>query len=187
MSRNRLFAVAAFAATIVLLLLLPAGQAISQELQRVVVTNFPSVFDVRGTVDIAGPIPMTEQKTFANITVSPVKPTDTLRLVKGGVLETKGFSEIVLSLEGVVRGEVGQAGEVGAILVPDEELIQRAFTEQGAVHFALRTVAEQVNNKTPYFASRQHKEILGFHRYRVYFYNTTDKAVRVDLYAYMTP
>lgn len=187
MSRQRFATIAGLSAVALLLLFLPAGQVISQEIQRVVVTNLPSVFEVRGTVDIDGPIPMTAQKSFTNITVSPVKPSDTLRLVKGGVLETDGFAEIVLSLEGEVRGEVGHAGEVGAILVPDEEMIQRAFTEQGIIHFALQTRAERVDNKTPYFASRQHKEILGFGRYRVYFYNTTDKAVRVDLYAYLTP
>ena len=39
---------------------------------------------------------------------------------------------------------------------------------------------------SPYFASTANRVLIGFPRYRTYFYNTSDKTVTVNLYAYLT-
>lgn len=186
MIRRLLPAALGFGLCALLFLSLPGGDALSQEIRRVLVTNFPDPQRVEGRVSIEAPLPMSEAVRFTNVTVSPVRPDETTRLVEAGTLEASGYSEVVLSLEGQVRGEVARAGEVGAILIPDEELVRLAFDEQGRIHFALRATAPEVNTRTPYFASDQPSYRLGFPRYRVFLYNTTDKTVRVDVYAYLT-
>jgi hypothetical protein len=123
---------------------------------------------------------------FRDLTVPPVQPTDTTRLVDAGVLVTDGFPSVVLSLHGVVKGSVQKSGTIGAILIPDDELIQEAFDEQGLIHFALETAAAGVNSKTPYFASKQPRYQVGFASYRIWLYNTTDKTVTANLFAYLT-
>ena len=43
-----------------------------------------------------------------------------------------------------------------------------------------------MSSHTPYFASSQPRFTVAFQAYQVYLYNTTDKTVTVDLYAYLT-
>jgi len=207
MSRRTSVATLMLIAALAVFLLTPFGQVVSRDVSRVLVTNFPGIQNVEGTVEVKGTIRVAELVTFENITVPPVKPSDTTRLVEAGTLVTDGFPEVVLSLHGVVRGsalkhgEVGailipdqhvvrgsalKHGEVGAILIPDQQQIQEAFDEQGFFHFALRAAAHDVSSKTPYFASDQPKYTVGFENYKVLLYNTTDKTVSVNLFAYLT-
>ena len=167
-------------------LLLPLGQVASQSIQQVLVTNFPQSQEVSGTVQIDTPVPQSELVTFAGVTVPPVKPTDTTRLVEAGTLVTDGFPSVVLSLHGQVKGSVQKEGAVGAILIPDQRAIIEAFDEQGLVHFSLSATATPVSSRTPHFASDQPKFTVAFQAYKVFLYNTTDKTVSVDLFAYLT-
>lgn len=186
MLRQSVIAVLILATAAIVVVFTPSGQVLSQQVQEVFVTNFPKLQAVRGKVSIDGPVRLATMQVFRDITVPPVEPTDTTRLVDAGVLVTDGFPSVVLSLHGVVKGSVQKAGAIGAILVPDDELIQQAFDEQGLVHFAMETVAGNVNAKTPYFASKQPSYQVGFARYRVWLYNTTDKTVNANLFAYLT-
>jgi len=163
-----------------------AEEMISKEIQRVLVTNFPSLQRVEGTVTVGSPVPLAAMASLSDVLVSPVGPSDTNHLVAGGVIEATGFGQMVLSLVGQTRGDITRPGAVGAILVPDEEPILRALEEKGAIQFALETAAPLVTSATPYFASSQPRVLLAFPRYRVFFYNATDKTVTVTLYAYMT-
>ncbi len=173
-------------AVALLLFALPAGVAVSQEIQRVFVTNFPSTFPVEGTVAVRGPIRQAAMTPLREVVVPPVAPKETTRLIEGGVLTTDGFTNMVLSLSGQIKGEVVRAGSVGAILVPDEEPVVRAFDEKGQLQFSLEVTAAGVSGASPYFASNQPRLQVGFPRYRVYFFNTSDKTVTVNLFAYLT-
>jgi hypothetical protein len=162
------------------------GQAGSSSASPVLVTNFPDPQTITGEVAISGPVRLSKMKHISEILVPPVAPRETTRLVEGGTIETDGFASVVLSLHGQVKGSVQNPGEVGVILVPDERTIQQAFNEQGLFHFSLRAAAHGVSNTTPWFASDQPRYTVGFGTYRVLFYNTTDKTVTVDLFAYLT-
>lgn len=167
-------------------LLLPAGQAVSQELRQVFVTNWPDVMAIQGEVSVRGPIPQGVQVRLEDIVVPPVDPSDTQRLVDAGTLDTKGCSQIVLSLAGQIRGENLKTGTVGAILLPDEDPVRRAFAERGEMHFQLQVEAPSPRGPSPFFASNQPSYPIGFTRYRVLLYNTTAKSVTANLYAYLT-
>ncbi len=167
-------------------LLLPAGQAVSQELRQVFVTNWPDVYAVKGEVSVRGPIPQGVQVELADIVVPPVDPKDTQRLVDAGTIDTEGFSQVVLSLAGQIRGENLKSGAVGAILIPDVDPVKRAFSERGEMHFQLKVAASSPQGTSPFFASNQPSYPIGFARYRVLLYNTTAKSVTANLYAYLT-
>jgi len=186
MVRRSVVAVLALGAVAAMLLLMPGGQAVSQTVRQVFVTNFPELQMIEGSVSIEGPVKLAKMVSFKDVTVPPVRRQDTTRLVDTGVLEVEGFPALVLSLHGVVKGHVQDVGSVGAILLPEETTIQEAFEEQGVLHFHLETVAGGVSAQTPYFASDQPRYTLAFPRYRVLLYNTTDKSVSANVFAYLT-
>jgi hypothetical protein len=164
----------------------PPGTAIAQEVRSVLVTNFPKVFNVNGTVTIEGPVKHAKFSALRDVTVSPVNPKDAVRLIQGGIVEGDGFTNMVLGLQGQIKGEVFRPGTVGVFLLPDEESIVRAFEEKGLMQFATEVTAPGVSAASPYFASTALRVPIGFPRYRTYFYNTSDKTVTVNLYAYLT-
>ena len=186
MRKPTLVAITATATLLLTLLLLPSGQAISDSIRSVLVTNFPDVQSVQGEVSVRGPLRVAKQVSFREVLVPPVRADDTTRLVDAGVVETAGFPNLVLSLHGLVKGSVHQPGEVGAVLVPDEPTVREAFDELGLIHFPLRVEAKGVSSRTPYFASNQPRHIIGFSRYRLFLYNTTDKTVTASVFAYLT-
>lgn len=183
MSRKTLIALVFIA---LFFLLTPTGRVASQSIRQVFVTNFPRIQTIEGEVTVRGPVHLSQQQIFEKVVVPPVQPDDTTRLVEAGTLVTEGFPSVVLSLHGVVRGAVQKPGDVGAILIPDQETIREGFDETGMMPFAMETVARGITARTPYFASTQPRYTVGFSRYRVLLYNTTDKTVTVNLFAYLT-
>ena len=175
-----------------LLLVLPAGQAISQELQSVLVTNFPQLQEVKGTVSvegtvsIEGPVRHAALRRLKEVLVSPADPGETSRLTDGGILEADGFTGVVLSLNGRTRGKILEPGTVGAILLPEEESVTRAFEQEGRYQFPLELTAGLTPGASGSFASEPKRATLAFPRYRVRLYNTSDRSVTVNLYAYVT-
>jgi hypothetical protein len=186
MSRRAKVALAALGTAVLVWTVTPIGETAAQRISQVVVTNFPELWKVKGEVVVENPIRLSKLAAFEDVLVPPVRPSDTTRLVDAGTLETDGFPRVVLSLHGLVKGDVGRPGEVGALLIPDEPTIQEAFNEQGLVHFAMRVEATGVSSGTPYFASSQPDYPVGFQSYRVLLYNTTDKTVTANIYAYLT-
>lgn len=185
MKKPVLIAVAVAAAAAVFVLS-PAGTALSEETQRVIVTNFPKVFNVAGKVDVEGPVSHARFVVLREVVVPPVNPKDTIRMVQGGTVTSDGFTSMVLGLQGQIKGEVYRAGSVGAFLLPDDDAIVRAFEEKGLMQFTTEINAAGVSAASPYFASGASRAQVGFPRYRAYFYNTSDKTVTVNLYAYLT-
>ena len=186
MLRRSVIAGLVLVAAALLFLFAPTGEVVSQTVRHVFVTNFPNVQKVEGEVQLSDPVRLSQSVRFEEITVPPVMRHDTTRLIEAGVLETEGFPEVILSLHGVVKGHVAKPGTVGAILIPDEKTIQEAFFEQGMSHFYMETTAGEVSSKTPYFASSQPRYSVAFSRYKILMYNTTDKTVSVNLFAYLT-
>jgi hypothetical protein len=181
-SIRRLFTVLAF------LTLLPVAirPALSEEVREVLVVNLPEVQQVRGSVSVDGPVPQTELVRLSEAIVAPVDPEETTALVSGGTVVAEGFVSVVLSLAGQVKAQFFQPGQVGAILIPDEQLTREAFDEAGQLLFPLRVEATAGAEGGAYFASEQPEFQLGFPRYRVYFYNTTDRPASVSLFAYLS-
>ncbi len=164
----------------------PPGTAIAQEVSSVIVTNFPKVFNVNGSVAIEGTVKHAKFAALRDVVVSPVNPKETVRLIQGGIVESDGFTAMVLGLQGQIKGEVFRPGSVGVFLLPDEDAIVHAFEEKGLMQFAAEVNAAGVSAASPYFASTANRVQIGFPRYRTYFYNTSDKTVTVNLYAYLT-
>ena len=184
MSKALPIVIAALAVSSAVVLLLPAATS-SEEPQPVVVTNFPGTQHVDGAVAVEGVVHQAALSSLREIEVPPVAPTDLRRLVTGGTVSTDGFGAVVLSLAGQPKGTVRTQGQVGAILIPDEESILRAFEEKGQIQFPLEVKAD-VPLSSAFFSSGQPRHTVGFPRYRVLLYNTTDRVVSVDVYAYLT-
>jgi hypothetical protein len=166
-------------------LLAPSRAAQDDEIQPVRVTNFPETQRVAGSVSIEGPVRQAALASVRDIEVPPVGPSDPRRLVSAGVLTTDGFGAVVLSLSGTMRGRAPKAGEVGVLLVPEEEPILRLMEEQGIIHFPVEVRAAVALNAA-HFASAQERRVVAFPRYRVLLYNTSDRTVTADLFAYLT-
>lgn len=172
-------------AALVLPALFPPLTRAAGEVQEVLVTNWPGLWRIQGEVSVARPIPQTQLVELPEQQITPVSPKETTRLIYGGTLETAGFPSVVFSLAGLTKADVFKAGEVGAILIPDVPTVVDAFNEKGVFLFPLE-VRAQVGTFPPYFSSGQPKYTVGFDRYRVYYFNTTDKTATVHLYAYLT-
>jgi len=183
---KRLAVFALGAAVAFAFVLSPPGSAIAQEVQSVLVTNFPKVWNVSGSVSIEGPVKHAKFAALREVVVPPVNPKDTVRLIQGGLVDTDGFTTMVLGLQGQIKGEVFRSGTVGAFLLPDDEPIVHAFEEKGLMQFSTEINAPGVSGAAPYFASNNSRAPIAFPRYRTYFYNTSDKTVTVNLYAYLT-
>jgi hypothetical protein len=179
--------VLALALVFVALLALPPAQGAAQEQARSVrVVNFPALQKIAGTVDIDGPVPHSSLVVFKDISVPPVEPAETGRLIDGGTLSADGFTAMVLSLSGRAGGRALRSGTVGALLIPDEDAIVKAFEEDGQMQFQIDLAAPLTQGTFRMTATSQSRYTLGFPRYRLRFYNTTDKTVTVNLYAYLT-
>ena len=119
------------------------------------------------------------------VVVPPVGREETDSLVEGEPLVTDGFTEVVLSLQGTVKGTLGQAGHVGVLLIPDEEAFERSLRRDDLIQLPLEVVSVLARREIETF-SNQSRLVVGFPRYKVYFYNSTDKSVEVNLYLYLT-
>jgi hypothetical protein len=178
--------IAALLAAAAAFVLSPAGVVLSQDVASVVITNWPKVWNVTGVVGIEGPLSHSRFVALREVTVPPVSPKDTMRMVQGGVVTTDGFTAMVLGLQGQIKGEIYRPGTVGVFLLPDEEPIVKVFEEKGMMPFATEIAVPGVSASSPYFSSTASHVEVGFQRYRTYFYNTSDKTVTVNLYAYLT-
>ena len=177
---------AALAAATLLLLIQPGSPTSADDVERVAVTNFPEVQRVEGGVTVREPIPRSSLIRRLDVIVPTVDRLDTTQLVSAGVVDTSGFTRAVLSLRGEVQGNLSADGTAGAILVPDEEPVLRSLLEEGRIEFGLEVRAPVLRREGGLFASDQPRVTLGFPRYRVFFYNSADRALEADLYVFLT-
>ncbi len=184
--RKLLIALATLATASLLFILLPGGRALSQQILEVAVNNFPEVQNVSGAVTVPQPIPHSSMFRELEVVVPPIPRSETTNLIEAErPLEAEGFTGVTLSLQGTVKGTLGRAGQVGAVLLPEEEAIERVFNEDGVMQLPLEVFAVLARQEIVNF-SAQGQLPIGFPSYKIYFYNSTDKAVEVNLYAYLT-
>jgi len=171
---------------LLLVLLLPPGRTLAEEVQQVLVANFPDLQRITGTVSVEGTVRHGVAQPFKEITVTPANPSQIHRLTPGGTLVTDGFTSLVLGLSGHFRTSVSRTATIGVILLPEEEPILRAFEEDGKLNFPLEVKVATAAGPSPYFASIQEKLTIAFPRYRILFYNTSEHSVNVNLHVYLT-
>jgi hypothetical protein len=153
--------------------------------QPVVVTNLPEIQQVTGRVVVTEPIPQTRFETKKAL-VSPADLSDTNHLTDAGSLETNGFTHVTLSLTGSLQG-TAQAGAVGVVLVPDVPEVIASLRTYGVLQLGLRAEARIVPPAPgAVFGSEPVTLRLGFPRYRVMLYNSTQKAADAVVYAYLS-
>lgn len=186
MIRLRPLAVALALGVALLVVQVPAHRPAAQDLDRVIVTNFPDVQRVAGSVQVAAPIPQSELARRLDVIVPPVERAATTQLVEAEAVDAAGFTHVVLALRGEVQGNLTREGTAGAILVPDEEPVLRALLEEGRYEFPLEVQAAVDRAGRGHFASQQPRYALGFPRYRLFLYNTADRSVEADVYVYLT-
>jgi hypothetical protein len=187
MRRSIVLGGASLAVLVAVFLLLPSGRAVSQEVMEVFVRNWPEAFRVKGPVEVTGgPLRRAALVERTELVVPPVGRGDLPRWYDAGTLETDGYPAVVLSLAGQQRGQQTRVGAVGAVLVPDTEVVRQAFDEARLPLFSLEVAVDGVGPSTAYFAAEQKRFVVGFPRYRLLLYNTTDKTVTASVYAYLT-
>lgn len=182
----RPLAVAAALGAVLLLVQASAPRTSAQDLDQVIVTNFPKVQRIAGSVQVGAPIPQSELVRRLDVIVPSVERAATTQLVEAEAIDAAGFTHAVLSLRGEVQGNLTREGTAGAILVPDQDPVLRALLEEGRFEFPLEVQAPVTRESRGSFASDQPRYALGFPRYRVFLYNTADRSVEADLYVYLT-
>ncbi len=190
---RKLVVLAAGAALLSVLVLLPAVAVKARQEDKsevsgsdlVTVTNFPKVQEVQGAISVQNIPRHGELVKRESVIVPPVRRSETNALIQGGTVETEGFTEAILSLQGEFKDSLFGAGTIGALLVPDEDPIVRAMLDGKRIQFPLEVAAQVVAGDSPFFNSAQARVPLGFGRYRVFFYNTGNKGAEVNLYVYL--
>lgn len=120
-----------------------------------------------------------------NIGVTPVDRSQTNLLIDAGEIDTDGFVGLVINMAGQPEGTISRAGIVGAVLVPSIAPYDFAFRTLGILPSIIE-VAFPVDAGRTFFMSKQVKVDIGFPRYRVFFYNSSDAAIRLSFFAYRT-
>jgi hypothetical protein len=119
------------------------------------------------------------------IVVNTVERTDIQSLVDAGTIETEGYSGLVLNMAGMPGASTQKAGVVGAILIPDIPPFNEAFRKWGILPAILELTAEVRVGETSFIAKQKSFDV-GFPRYRLLLYNTTDSPMTVAFFAYRT-
>ena len=152
----------------------------------VAVTNFPATMKVEGSVSVRGPIQDTSLQSLGDVIVPPVKRDDTTHYVEAGTVTTDGFSYAVVSLLGEIKGQPLRPGDVGVILIPEEDRVLRALAEKGQLLLAEEAKVTPAAGGSPYFAATPVRFAVAYPNYRVYVYNANDKAASVTVHVYLT-
>ena len=123
--------------------------------------------------------------SFEGVEVAPNIPRNSVtQLIDAGSIETDGFSELVFSFGGEFKGSIPGSGMIGAILLPDEELVDYLLRNEGHFAFPLEVKFSVQGLRTHVFLSEQQTAKIGFPRYRIYLYNETGTAASVSLFVY---
>ncbi len=123
--------------------------------------------------------------SFERINVAQgIKRNDVTQLIDAGSIETDGFTELVFSFGGEFKEGVPASGTLGAILLPDEEIVDYLLRNEGHFAFPLEVKFDVTGLNSPVFLSQQQIARIGFPRYRIYFYNETRSAATVSLFVY---
>lgn len=182
------YSVLTLAAGLTLLLLVvfpPWGTSLSQPPSQVVVTNLPNVQRIEGEVSVAGVVRQAQIQRRPGLIVPTVAREAVTDLISADVLQSDSFSQVTVSLHGEARGTIEHEGWIGVVLIPDETAVLEMLNDHGAFHFPIELKAK-LSPKGPAHFNVQQRFDLGFTRYRVYLYNTSDRTVDANVYFYLT-
>lgn len=157
------------------------GNAVTES---VTVSNLESPHPVKGDLRVSTPIPHSDMAQLTDVIVAPATRHDTGLWADAGTLTTDGFTTVVLSMHGQLKGTPSSPGTVHLVLVPEEESILRALGE-GELHLSLEAIAETGPRTSLYFSGARARLPIGFPSYRVFLYNTTDRSAAVNIFAYL--
>jgi hypothetical protein len=124
--------------------------------------------------------------SFTRIPLPPVDRNDTSQLIEAGRLETDGFSELVFCLGGEFKEAIPSHGVVGAVLIPDIEVFQYLFRDEGQFVFPLEVKIDVSAMQGAIFISDQQTAKVAFPAYRVFLYNETESGAMASFFAYRT-
>jgi hypothetical protein len=124
--------------------------------------------------------------SFEDVVTPPVERHQTEQVIDAGVIETDGFSHIVLCIGGAMKSRPMKAGKIGVVLVPDIYPFDEVLKREGRFIFPIEATADVAPDDFELFESEQVRAPVAFPRYRVYVYNSTDAAAGVWIYAYRT-
>ncbi len=185
MSKKTFTAVVLVSVGLLLYAIAPTTSAVgAQELMRAFVVNLETPHPVTGSVSVSGTIQHASVVRVNDVVVSTAGRQEPPQWVEAGTVDTAGFTSVVMSLQGQMKGSITQSGSVGAILVPEEEPILQALTE-GVVQLPLEVIAE-VSPLSEFFSESGVSLSIAFPRYRIFFYNTAGQSVSANLYLYLT-
>ena len=119
------------------------------------------------------------------IVVNPIERSQIQSLVDAGTIDTEGYSDLVLNMAGMPSASVQKGGVVGAILIPDIPPFDEAFRKWGILPAIIELTAE-IKTGEMNFIAKQKRFDVGFPRYRLLFYNTTDSNMTIAFFAYRT-
>ncbi len=146
------------------------------------VNNFPETQQIKGSVSIEG---STKAIKLEGILVSTSRRNEITEMVKAGDIDTEGFTSISVSLQGEIKSTTFTSGTIGVVLIPDEKPILRALREAKQLQFPIETVSNIKSGDSDYFSSDVSNQRIGFPRYRVYLYNTLNRAAETNVYLYL--
>lgn len=163
-----------------LLLQLMMASALGQtaEASDVRVTNFPETQKVL----VEG---VAKALKLEKILLVPSRRTELGELYHAGKIETEGYTNVSVYLQGEIKSSTFLSGNIGLILIPDEEPILRAFKETKQIQFPIEIVCTMTSGDSEYFNCALNNQLIGFARYRMYLYNSLDKNAEVNAYLYL--
>jgi hypothetical protein len=124
--------------------------------------------------------------SFEDVVTPPVERHETERVIDAGVIETDGFSHLVLCIGGSMKSRPTKAGKIGVVLVPDIYPFDEVLKREGRFVFPIEATADVAPDDFELFESEQVRMPVAFPRYRAYVYNSTDAAAGVWIYVYRT-
>ncbi|HJV34726.1 hypothetical protein [Geomonas sp.] len=146
------------------------------------VSNFPETQQVKGTVSIDG---AAKSVKIQGILLTPSRRDELGELLHAGKLETEGYSSVSLYLQGEIKSTTFLPGAIGIMLIPDEEPILRAFKDVKRIEFPIEAACAIKSGDSEYFSCQLTDQRIGFARYRIFLYDTSNKSADVNAYLYL--
>ena len=147
------------------------------------VVNLPEVQQVRGSVTVEG---TTKYIVKEGLVVPTSQRAELSEMVYAGTIDTDGFTSLLISVQGEMRTDAYSSGTIGVLLVPDEKSILRIMRDAKRVQFPLECKVQTKNGDPIYFESEQVQQRIGFARYKMFLYNTSNKSAEANVYLYLS-
>jgi hypothetical protein len=165
---------------------LPSSLAEPSGPLEVRVNNFPDMQQVKGSVSIDGVIRHSQFVEREGLVVPTSRRSEVSEMIQGGIVETDGYTSMTISLQGEFRSPTFMSGTIGVLLIPDEKPVGRSLREGKIIQFGLESAAKVTSGAPSFFSADQVQLRVGFPRYRMYLYNTSDKTVEANVYLYLS-